>query len=385
MTASIQNRVLLALCLIGASASLWTGFLDAAPNRLAHGVALSLAQGPAIEAGAIAAGLCGLAISAFLTNAMARVCATIFASAVILWASLSGAGHFATLLSKVSPPAARFSLGPAFWALIVVALLAMLDAAQRLRLPLVLRAGIIAALCAGVLLMARAGVFADLSLAKEFSSHRVIFFSELWRHLALVGGAMLCALGLGVPLAALVLRKPKARGLIFSSLGVLQTIPSIALFGVLISPLSALSRQLPALRDFGVSGTGWAPAVVALTLYSLPPLVRSFYKGVAEVPADVKDAAKGVGFDAREIFFAVELPLALPALLSGLRVVAIQAIGLAAVAALIGAGGLGAFVFQGIGQYALDLVLVGALPIILLALAADLVFQILLAAARRRT
>ncbi len=97
----------------------------------------------------------------------------------------------------------------------------------------------------------------------------------------------------------------------------------------------------------------------------------------------MKDAAIGMGFDARALFLSVELPLALPALISGLRVVAIQAIGLAAVAALIGAGGLGVFVFQGIGQYALELVLLGAIPIILLALAADFLFQMLLAAARR--
>jgi osmoprotectant transport system permease protein len=232
--------------------------------------------------------------------------------------------------------------------------------------------------------MAQAGRFADLSLAKEFSSRRAIFFSELGRHLALVGAAIFCALCMSVPLTALVLRKAKARGVVFASLGIVQTIPSIALFGVLIAPLSALSRDLPFLRDLGVGGTGPAPAIIALTLYSLPPLVRSFYTGLAEVAEDVKDAAVGIGFDAQNLFFAIELPLALPALLSGLRVAAIQAIGLAAVAALIGAGGLGAFVFQGVGQYALDLVLVGAIPIILLALAADFIFQMLIASARRR-
>ena len=112
--------------------------------------------------------------------------------------------------------------------------------------------------------------------------------------------------------------------------------------------------------------------------------MRSFVTGVSEVAADVKDAAAGLGFNRRQRLFAVELPLASPALISGLRVVVIQAIGLATVAALIGAGGLGVFVFQGIGQYALDLVLLGAIPVILLALAADLFFQVLLAAARRR-
>ena len=98
----------------------------------------------------------------------------------------------------------------------------------------------------------------------------------------------------------------------------------------------------------------------------------------------VKDAAAAIGFGRRRMFIEVELPLALPALVSGLRVVTIQAIGLASVAALIGAGGLGTFIFQGIGQYALDLVLVGAIPVILLALLANFIFEMLLGLARRK-
>jgi osmoprotectant transport system permease protein len=120
-----------------------------------------------------------------------------------------------------------------------------------------------------------------------------------------------------------------------------------------------------------------------LTLYSLLPLVRGFYTGLSEVATEVKDAATAIGFNARQMFVEVELPLAMPALLSGLRVVTIQAIGLASVAALIGAGGLGTFIFQGIGQYALDLVLIGAIPVILLALFVNFFFEILLGLARR--
>jgi osmoprotectant transport system permease protein len=132
-----------------------------------------------------------------------------------------------------------------------------------------------------------------------------------------------------------------------------------------------------------VSGTGPAPAIIALTLYSMLPLVRSFATGFGEVAQEVKEAAIGIGFGGKNLFFNVDLPLALPAVLSGLRVVLIQAIGLATVAALIGAGGLGSFIFQGIGQYALDLVLIGAIPIILLAVSADFGFQILTSLARK--
>src|SRR5664279_4691129 len=176
-----------------------------------------------------------------------------------------------------------------------------------------------AAFCMGFFLMAAAGVFDHLSLAREFSNTRAVFPTELLRHIGLVAAATFLALIIGAPLTVLVLRKKAVAGFTFASLGLVQTIPSIALFGVLIAPMSKVSVALPFLRELGINGTGPAPALVALALYSL-------------------------------------LPLVLPALISGLRVVTIQAIGLASFAALIGAGALGTFTFQGIGQYALDLV-----------------------------
>ncbi len=100
----------------------------------------------------------------------------------------------------------------------------------------------------------------------------------------------------------------------------------------------------------------------------------------AAVPPEVSDAATGLGFDRRRRVLAVDMPLALPVLLSGFRVVALQAIGLATVAALIGGGGLGTFIFEGIGEYALDLVLVGAIPVVLLALITDFGFRVALSA-----
>src|SRR5207237_6779058 len=125
----------------------------------------------------------------------------------------------------------------------------------------------------------------------------------------------------------------------------------------------------------GIGGIGMAPAIVALILYALLPVVRNSVAGIAGVDPAVLDAARGIGMTQRQGFWQVELPLALPLLLAGLRIVTVQAIGLAVVAALICAGGLGSFVFQGLGQYAADLVLLGALPAIALALAADFLLQ----------
>jgi osmoprotectant transport system permease protein len=165
-----------------------------------------------------------------------------------------------------------------------------------------------------------------------------------------------------------VLRNP-----LFASLSIIQTIPSIALFALLLAPLALLATRVPILGRLGVAGVGLAPAIIALTLYSLLPIVRSTAAGIAQVPRPVIDAATGMGLSARQIFWKVEAPLALPVFIAGLRVATVQTIGMAIVAALIGAGGLGAIVFQGLLGGALDLVLLGVLPVAAMAVAVDAV------------
>ncbi|HEY8008249.1 MAG TPA: ABC transporter permease [Methylocella sp.] len=377
------DRVLLTLSCFGFAGILLGGFLNFAPNRLARGVASAIWQAPLVDAAVAIAGLSGLALLSFAPGNKRRSIATILAAVLILWGTLAGAGHLAALLMQAGLPAARASLGPAFWILISVTLLAVVDAMQRSSFGYPARVCVGVVLCSGFIVMAVAGAFDHLSLTREFSNERGVFLTELLRHIGLVGAATVLSLIIGVPLTIFLLRKGDAKGFVFASLGIVQTIPSIALFGVLIAPMSKLSEALPFLRALGINGTGPAPAIIALTLYSMLPLVRGFYTGFSEVATEVKEAASAIGFGARKMFFEVELPLALPALISGLRVVTIQAIGLASVAALIGAGGLGTFIFQGIGQYALDLVLVGALPVILLALLANLIFDMLSALARK--
>ncbi len=125
------------------------------------------------------------------------------------------------------------------------------------------------------------------------------------------------------------------------------------------------------LAQFGVRGIGAAPALIALTLYALLPVVRNAYTGISEVPQAVIEAGRGMGMSPGQILRRIELPLALPLIVEGLRGSAVLTIGITTVAALIGAGGLGFFVLRGIDQVVPDLILLGALPIILLALVAD--------------
>jgi len=227
------------------------------------------------------------------------------------------------------------------------------------------------------------GTFDALSLAREYQTRRGVFGAALLRHVLLVAGSVGPALLIGLPLGIAAARRPRLRGPLFGGLNLLQTIPSVALFGLLIVPLSALAAGVPALSAIGIGGIGVAPALIALTLYALLPIVRNAAAGIAGVDGAIIEAGTGMGLTRHQVFWKVEMPLALPVLLAGLRIVVVQAIGLAVVAALIGAGGLGTFVFEGLGQYAVDLVMLGALPAIFLALAANFTLQIASAGLRR--
>ncbi|GAI98181.1 unnamed protein product, partial [marine sediment metagenome] len=154
-----------------------------------------------------------------------------------------------------------------------------------------------------------------------------------------------------------------------------QTIPSLALFGLLIAPLSALSFAFPTLREIGIRGVGDTPAIIALIIYSLLPIVRNTYVGLRQLDIAVIDAGIGMGMSRTQVFRKIEVPLAAPLVLEGVRTASVQSVGLAAVAALIGAGGLGWFIFQGLGQAAADLILLGAIPIIFLALIVDTIIR----------
>jgi osmoprotectant transport system permease protein len=222
-----------------------------------------------------------------------------------------------------------------------------------------------------------AGELEQLSVLREYATRRDVFHVALTRHAEIVGAALLPTLLVGIPIGVALFRRARSQVPVFAALNVIQTVPSIALFGLLMVPLALLATAHPGVRRFGIGGIGMAPAVIALLLYSLLPVVRSTVAGLAQVPRPVVEAAMGMGLTPAQIFRKVEVPIALPVFLSGLRIAAVQAVGLAVVAALIGAGGLGTFVFQGLASGALDLVLLGVIPVFALAVAVDAAFRIL--------
>jgi osmoprotectant transport system permease protein len=376
-----RNRVIPVMMAVFALAGLFGAFLNQAPNRLVSGTPIAVWQAMDRPFWVLTFAIAGLLVAASqighppdqprnLHRAM------LLFAAVLLLILLDGAGEGAARLSLGASAAARVSLGWGFWLMALCAIFAAIDAAQRLNLRPLPRLGLACAFVLYIAAMAIAGNFDHLSLVRELAAQRGAFLAELARHGELVAGAIVPALLIGVPLGFWAARRPRIRPALFGTLNVLQTIPSVALFGLMIGPLSALALAVPVLARLGIQGIGMAPAIVALVLYALLPVVRNSVAGIETADPAIVEAARGLGFTPRQIFFRAQLPLGLPVFLAGLRVVLVQTIGLAVIAALIGGGGLGSFIFQGIGQYAIDLVLLGAIPVTLLALAADFLLQI---------
>lgn len=286
---------------------------------------------------------------------------------------------FAALHLPEGSPYARSSVGAGFWSLLFLLSLMLIETLGRLSARRWLQLMLLVFVGGSWLVFLRGEGLESLSLVREFNARPDKFQQALWTHLALALGAVAISAGLAFALALKMIRSPAWQRPLLGAVSFLQTIPSLAVFGLLIAPLSALSSALPFLQDLGIRGIGWAPALLALIAYSLLPMVRNTFVAITEVPESLADAARGMGMNEHQVFFQLKLPLALPVIIEGVRITTIQAIGLTAVAALIGAGGFGGFIFQGLGQAAMDLVLLGALPTIALALLADALLTMLAA------
>lgn len=310
-------------------------------------------------------------IALLRTPGLARLLASLAGLAAIALLIGAAAGH-------LTPPGnsyARVSPASGFWLLAFGFALLATDAVTRLRPTPLARLGALAATGLALGLLFGAGQWDGLSIMKEYAGRAASFQAELVRHLVLAVGSLVAAALVGLPLAILCHRVPSLRAGVLGLLNMVQTIPSIALFGLLIAPLAWVALHVPGASALGIRGIGAAPAFVALFLYALLPVVANTVVGLAGVSPAANDAARGVGMTDWQRLAGVELPLALPLILTGIRIVLVQNIGMATIAALIGGGGLGVFVFQGIGQTALDLVLLGALPTVAMAFAAAVVLD----------
>ncbi|AJB82561.1 ABC transporter permease [Enterobacter hormaechei] len=382
MPIKCHNRVLLLLACV-AIAAVALPFVNVAPNRLVSGEPRALWQIWAFTPLLLGAALASTVALAFWPGRTALWLTFLLSEAlfiVLFWS----AGQAATQMAAVESPLARTSVGSGLWLWLALCLLVCSDAIRRLTPQLVWRWLLNAQFWVIPLLILFSGDLNQLSLLKEYVNRQEVFDNALAQHLTILFGTLIPALLLGVPLGMWCYRHTSRQGAVFTVLNVIQTIPSVALFGLLIAPLAGLVKSFPALAAAGIAGTGLTPALIALVLYALLPLVRGVVAGLSQVPPDVLESAHAMGMSARQCFWKIQLPLALPLLVRSLRVVTVQTVGMAVIAALIGAGGFGALVFQGLLSSALDLVLLGVVPTIALAVVLDALFALWLALLRRR-
>ena len=199
-----------------------------------------------------------------------------------------------------------------------------------------------------------------MSLIDFLIRNRQEFVTLTLQHLLLVGVSTSIAILIGVPTGILLTRRPRLSGPVLGVANTFQTIPSLALFGFLI-PLPFLG------------GIGASTAIIALVLYALLPIIRNTFVGIRDIDPAVREAGRGMGMTDRQLLLMVEIPLAFGVIVAGIRITVVIGVGVATIAAAIGAGGLGVFIFRGVATVNNTLILAGALPAALMALAADFV------------
>lgn len=202
-----------------------------------------------------------------------------------------------------------------------------------------------------------------MSLLDFFIRQRGEILARTLEHLWLVGASMFFAIGIGVPLGIALVGRQNLRRWVLGSANIIQTIPSLALFGFLI-PVPLLG------------GIGSTTAIVALTLYALLPILRNTFIGISGVDPAVLEAARAMGMTPRQTLWQVQIPLSMGVLMAGIRVATVVTIGVATIAAAIGAGGLGVFIFRGVSMASNAVILAGAVPAALLAVGADLLLSL---------
>ena len=203
-----------------------------------------------------------------------------------------------------------------------------------------------------------------MNVTEFFLRNRYQMLDLTLEHLWLVGVATLLAVAIGLPLGILLTRRPRLSKPVLGIANIMQTIPSLALFGFLM-PAPWIGDRADRL------------AILALMLYALLPVIRNTYAGIAGVDPAVVEAGRGMGMTGRQLLFQLELPLALGVIIAGVRVATVTCVGVATIAAAIGAGGLGEYIFRGVAMVDNQLILAGAIPAALLALLADVSLGVL--------
>ncbi len=374
-----RDRVSVLGWFIGCSSFFLSNHVMIRPNRIVAGTYLNASSlaGPLIGLFAVAWGLLIYLILRKSNDNTGQV-------AVGAGSSLLFCGYL-LLISRVDGsvlggdfPFSRVSLSSGFWLMFLSWYIILFGCRMQLKSHPKISFLITAIVPFAIILMLFSGSFQSLSIYLEYLNRKATFLTELRQHLFLALGAVSGGVIVGIILGLGVFRRWFSEQGVFLFVNLSQTVPTLSLLALLLIPLTMLSQRFPFLQQLGIRGVGWAPAVIVLFLYSLLPIARNTLAGFQVVSKEDLDTAKALGMSSRQVFWRVELPLAFPVILSGIRTALTQTIGNTILAGLVGAGGLGSIIFLGLAQAAPDLILLGALPVVLLAWISDQIMMLLI-------
>jgi len=268
---------------------------------------------------------------------------------------------------EFNPSAARVSLGSGYYVLLlgILIILSQFKSFKWFLLGMVF----------SVVISVTLNLVPNLGLIKEFNNVKNSFIKAIGTHLTLALSSALSAIIPGILLGYISYTHSRWREWVMGFVNLFQVAPTLSLLGLVMIPLSLLSKAYPILSQWGIKGIGFAPAFIVLTLYCLLPIVANAYAGFQQVDKAILSSAQGMGLTPFQIFYKVSFPLAAPIILSGIRTALTQNIGNTILAGLVGGGGLGALIFLGLSQAAPDLVLLGTIPVVIMALMSDQIFE----------
>ena len=364
---------------LGLLCTLVLPFVSVAPFRLLAGKDVTLFRAVGVQYGLLLVGA-WVGVGALSMRDDRRVPAAfgrgLLASAIAV-GTLGLGGLAATRVLSDASPAARVSLGVGSWLCVILAYMVILASRREVgpRSPWGIALATLAPV--GVIVLLATGALADLGMLMEYRNISTRFWFEVRNTVIYSAIAMVLATLIGFGLGVLAFRRRSSERYVFGTVSVFQTIPGLAMIGLLFSPLAWLGANVPLFGAIGVGGLGWAPVVTSLTLYALLAITRNTYAGLRSVSAAVVESGRGMGMSERQLLWRVRVPLAASVLFSGERTAAVQTVGNSTLGAFVAAFTLGTTIFGGLSQHAMDLTMLGSVALVILALVSDGVLRLL--------
>lgn len=278
----------------------------------------------------------------------------------------------------------RVSIGIGFWVSIISSYIIIVGSLTERAFYKTIKRILLLVIFIFVSITLYTGLMNDVSIIKEYMNRKDAFWNQVLRHLVLAASSTLFGVVIGIPLAVYIYKRKTKNNIILYLINIGQTVPTLSLLGLIMIPLTIASDNIGFLKAIGISGFGIAPSFIILVIYALFPIVYNTMAGLKLVNEDILEAGVGMGMKKQQVLFKIHIPLSFPVILGGIRTAFTQSIGNTILAGLIGGGGLGSIIFLGLAQSAPDLIMLGVIPLVMMALIIDFCLNLIIEMTRKR-